>query len=61
MKVDEYLNLKNFAMSIFQNILDFFAAISEKAEFYLAYMKYPEELRKHILDHKRRFMCKQHD
>ena len=36
-------------MDTFQNILDFIAAISEKAEFYLAHMKYPEELRKHIL------------
>ena len=35
-------------MNTLQNILDFIAAISEKAEFYLAHMKYPEELRKHI-------------
>jgi hypothetical protein len=36
-------------MDTFQNILDFIAAISEKAEFYLAHMKYPEELRKLFL------------
>jgi hypothetical protein len=41
-------------MDIFQNILDFIAAISEKVQFFLAHMKYPEELRKHILIHKRR-------
>ena len=34
-------------MDTFQkNILDFIAAISEKAEFYSVHMKYPEELRK---------------
>jgi len=45
-------------MDTFQNILDFIAAISEKAEFYSVHMKYPEELRKHILPHKRRRKCK---
>ena len=35
-------------MDTFQNILNFIAAISEKAEFYSVHMKYPEELRKHI-------------
>ena len=44
--IELYWNLKNFAMDTFQNILDFIAAISEKAEFYSVHMKYPEELRK---------------
>jgi len=36
-------------MDTFHNILDFIAAISEKAEFYSVHMKYPEELRKLFL------------
>ncbi|WP_416354738.1 hypothetical protein [Caldicellulosiruptor bescii] len=48
-------------MDTFQNILNFIAATSEKAEFYFAHMKYPEELRKQILCYRRRLACKQHD